>query len=461
MKHLNNMFNKNILIYKNLCRASLPLMLSMTGGMMMMLVDRLTLAHYSELTLAASGPAIFTLMTFIMFFTGAVSILRSFVGQAFGSGKDYKSIGATGLLFSVILALIFILLFPLIMYLPELSHFPPSIIALQRQYYHYAIYYGALMVINMGFASYFNGLLKTRTVMFISMIGQVINMILTPMLVFGFVVFPELGMAGSALGTLIAEVVMIVLFAIAVARCGGFDVKLKALKKTDLYNLTRRGLPSGLTSSLEELANTAFIWVVGALGIATLSSLSAILLINYIMIIPVIGLATGASAYIANKIGAGKFNEIQKYLNASFIIGVIYVAITSIILLLLWRPVLQLVSFKVDTETFAVAKYSIFVLWTYPLAFVFTMIGSSVLQSFGDTRFSFIVRALITWVLSIPVLLMMVRYLGVTPTTLAKCWLYGSFIEIVIGGIYLWKIHLNIKTQSNFITANVAVEDEP
>ena len=450
--HSHNTSNHKLTIYFNLCKTSFPLMLSMTGGMIMMLVDRLTLAYYSELTLAASGPTIFTLMTFIMFFTGAASISRSFIAQAYGGGRNHRLIGCTGIIYSIFLAIALLALYPLLSYLPTLSALPQEIILLEKTYFRVGIFYGSLMVINTGFISYFNGILKTTTVLKVSVLGQIINIILTPAFVFGIKPFTELGMIGSALGTLIAEITMLIIFASTLYQLGALKFKYFILKKCEVKAMFHRGIPAGLTACLDEAANTAFIWIVGALGIAALSSLSAVLVINYIIIIPIIGLATGVGTFIANKLGANEFQHVKNYLNAGFTLGMLYVIFTSIIVLFLWQPILKLAAFKANSETFLLAKYTMFVLWTYPCAFVFTMIGSSVLHAFGETRFSFIVRTIITTIFSIPVLWLIVTKIGLSPITLAVCWLYGSVIELLIGCIYLRKIKNNIKNQINLIT---------
>ncbi|HVT63210.1 MAG TPA: MATE family efflux transporter, partial [Legionellaceae bacterium] len=289
------------------------------------------------------------------------------------------------------------------------------------------------------------------TVMKVSLLGQIINIILTPIFVFGIGPLPELGMIGSALGTLIAEIVMLIIFSTVLYRFDKFRFQYFLLKHSEIKAMFRRGIPAGLTACLDEMANTAFIWVVGTLGIAALSSLSAILVINYIMIIPIIGLATGVSTLVANKLGAQEFHNVKIYLNVGFTLGIFYVIVASIVVLFLWQPILKMAAFQANSSTFILAKYTMFVLWTYPLAFVFTMIGSSVLHAFGETRFSFLIRTIITALFSIPVLWLIVRKSGLSSIILAVCWLYGSFIEILIGYIYLRRIKNNIKNKVNLI----------
>lgn len=437
-------------IYFNLYKVSLPLMFSMTGSMIMMLVDRLTLAYYSEVTFAASGPAIFTLMTLITLFAGTASISRSFVAQAYGGSHSHRLIGCTGLAYSTFLAMLLLTLYPLLYYLPTLSGLPQEVILLEREYFRVGIFYGCLRVINTGFTSYFNGLLKTSTVLKISVVGQLINIVLTPVFVFGVKPFAELGMTGSALGTLIAETVMLIAFASTLYRFGKLKLKyFTLLKPSYMKAMFHRGIPVGLNSCLDRFTNVAFLWIIGTLGVAALASLNTILVISYIIIIPIVGLATGAGTFIATKLGNNEFHHVKSYLTAGFTLGISYVIVTSILIFLLWQPTLKLATLKPDSETFILAKHAMFVLWTYPFASIFAIIGSSVLHAFGETRFSFVVRAVITVMLSIPVLFLIVSKVGLSPMILAICWVYGSAIELLIGSIYLKKIKNNIANRFN------------
>lgn len=61
-------------VAKRIVIVSFPLMGTMVGNLLMMLVDRLCLAHYSQETLVASGPAVFTSMAIIAFFCSTVGV---------------------------------------------------------------------------------------------------------------------------------------------------------------------------------------------------------------------------------------------------------------------------------------------------------------------------------------------------------------------------------------------------
>ena len=65
------------------------------------------------------------------------------------------------------------------------------------------------------FASYkqfAEGLSNTRIAMFITVAGNVVNVIINYLLIFGKAGFPELGLLGAGIGTLLARVFMAVVF---------------------------------------------------------------------------------------------------------------------------------------------------------------------------------------------------------------------------------------------------------
>jgi multidrug resistance protein, MATE family len=90
MGMFSKMSNYKVLMedIKELLIISIPLIGSMLSGLLMMIVDHICLSQYSKETLAASGPAIFTAMTIIMFFVGVAGITRVFVAQAKGQNNE-------------------------------------------------------------------------------------------------------------------------------------------------------------------------------------------------------------------------------------------------------------------------------------------------------------------------------------------------------------------------------------
>jgi len=441
------------MIAKKLFKVSFPLVLSMSSGLIMMLVDRITLAKYSSETLAASGPAIFTLMTFIMFFTGAISILRTFVAQRVGKkeivSKNYL-IGCIRYIFALCIA--FAVLIPVIFLLPIVSGRPENIILLEMEYLRYGVFYAIFMIFNAGATSVLNGLALTKYVLLITLIGQIVNVILTPTLVFGLFGFPELGMSGSSAATMVSNIIMCCVICFIFTRVLHFQNNEKDMVPR-ANPFLKIGLPAGASSGLDELANTAFIWVIGLVGIHALVSLNTALLVNYVLIVPLIGLAVGVSILTAEKIGASDFSAVVPIFKLGLMWSFIYVFLSTIFVLIGADWILSVLSINKNTEFYAASKLTLLVLWTYPPAFSISFIASQVLSSFGDTKFTLNVRLIMTFIFSIPVIYLIVKTAEID-MVVAEAWVYGAFIELVIGGIYTYRIYKNVSYKRNFIGAS-------
>ncbi|MDW9404807.1 multidrug transporter MatE, partial [Pseudomonas soli] len=297
-------------VAKRIFTVSFPLMGTMVGNLLMMLVDRLCLAHYSQDTLAASGPAVFTSMAIIAFFCSTVGVARSFIAQAHGrSGPSAASReAALGLLLGMACGALLFIAAPLIAMIPQLSSRPAQIVNLESRYMLWAALFGGVMTIDTALSSFFNGVGRTRETLIVGIIGQVIDSIFTVGLVFGKFGLPEMGMTGAAVGTLIGTLSMLACYAVMLPREVWLEVMNIFIARREhlvpqLFFRLRRGVPGGLSAGVDQLGNTAFIWIVAVLGASALAANNVNLTVNYLGIIPIIGLGIGCSILCATAVG--------------------------------------------------------------------------------------------------------------------------------------------------------------
>lgn len=449
---------------KQIVAVSLPLMGAMVGNLLMILIDRLCLARYSADTLVASGPAVFTSMTIIAFFCSTVGVSRSFVAQANGrSGpKSASDEAALGLFLGVAFGLVLFAAAPLVAMIPQLSTRPPHIIALESEYMLWAARFGCVMTINISLSSYFNGMGRTRQTLVVGIVGQVVASIFTVGLVFGKFGLPELGMRGAAIGTLVGTLSVLACYAALLPRDVWNELARMFLGRSEnmatrvVFRL-RRGTPAGLTAGTDQLGNTAFIWIVALLGPIALAANNVNLTINYLGIIPIIGLGIGCSILCATAAGKQQYAEVGRILRATVIIELLYVLVVSTVQIAIPEIVLkafgdlgqdpELLSRAVDTER---------VLWTFSGAFVFSMTGAAVLESLGMARFSLVIRLLLMWCVSIPLIYYIASTHRDTASSLLMCWIVGSVFEFAIGVVYFWRIAKAIRRRENQLHVGLA-----
>jgi MATE family multidrug resistance protein len=449
-------------VAKRIAVVSFPLMGTMVGNLMMMLVDRLCLAHYSQDTLAASGPAVFTSMAIIAFFCNTVGVSRSFIAQANGRsglGEAWNE-AALGLFLGLGYGVLLFIGAPLMAMIPQLSSRPPEIVSLESQYMYWAAMFGGVMAINTALSSFFNGVGRTRETLLVGIIGQVIDSVFTVGLVFGKFGLPELGMAGAAIGTLIGTLSMLACYVVTLPRnvwcelINIFRARSEHLLSRLMFRL-RRGVPSGLSAGVDQLGNTAFIWIVAVLGSSALAANNVNLTINYLGIIPIMGLGIGCSILCATAAGKQQYAELAKILRVTVIIELAYVLLVSTVQITLPHLLLkafgdlghnpQTIDLAIDTQR---------VLWTFSGAFVFSMTGAAVLESIGMARFSLVVRLVLMWFMSIPLIYYVAMGNRDMPASLVTCWVIGSVFEFAIGMIYFWRIAKAIRGAENRLRAD-------
>ncbi|MCX5249555.1 MULTISPECIES: MATE family efflux transporter [unclassified Streptomyces] len=442
---------------REVVRVSVPLMFGMVGNLLLMLVDRICLARYSEDALKASGPAVFTATTVIMVTTGAVGITRSYVAQAHGRGEERDALdeGANGFVLGLVLSALLLLTTPLLMRVPALSGQPVHIQELEAQFLGLSTLYGSVMTLNMALSSYFNGMGRTRVPMTVGIMGQAVGIVMTVGLVFGRFGLPELGMRGSALGTLSAVSVMFLGYAVCLPRdyAAGFGRLLRRGGKHAagvLWLRLRRGAPAGGSLSLEELGQTAFVWLAGVLGSVALAANNVALALNYAAVIPLIGLGLGCNILCGKAVGAGLHRDIPHIMRVTLTISGAYVAVVAAFQI--GAPTLLLSPFGLDGAGPAVTGNAVEtsrVLWTYSAAFMFSMVGSGVLECLGLARFGFVARIVLMWCLCVPTITVFVLLNRGDADVLPGMWVIFSAFEAVMAAVCLWRIRRAVANEEN------------
>ena len=448
----------NVQIARRILHVSLPLMGSMIGNLIMMLVDRICLARYSSDTLAASGPAVYTAMAIVGFFVAVVGFSRSCVEQAYGrSGHaDAAWQAAIGIVVGVVFAVLLWLLAPLMAWIPALSDRPLALTRLESQFLYWSAYFGAAMTFNMALSSYFNGIGKTRITLVAGLVGQAVGIVATIGLVFGRFGLPELGMRGSALGTLAGTLAITLIYVAYLPKEVWSDVRrlvaTRGIHRGDLAPRIRKGIALGVTAGIGNFGNAAFIWIIAGLGAIALAANNVNLTVSYIGVIPLLGLGIGCSVLCGNALGQGEFEQVPRILLVTLALELVYVAFTAYLQIVTPSVLLDpfgLADKPQEIRHAAVATSK--VLWTYSLAFAFSMTGQAVLEAFGLTRFLFAVRFVMMWVLSIPTIYLMTLGRVGDAEYLPVAWVVGSSFEAGIGILYFWRIWVAVRRRQNEI----------
>ncbi|REK19629.1 MAG: MATE family efflux transporter [Planctomycetota bacterium] len=295
-----------------LLAVAVPLVISYGSSALMYVVDRIFLSWDSVESLAASLPAGVVHYNLCALAIGTVSYANAFVGQYEGAEQHqrvgpvlwqaiYLALGASALIgLSVLAAPAMFTWF---------DH-GETIRDLELRYYRIMALGTAPWLISTALSCFYSGRGKTTVIMVINLLATALNVTLDYLLIFGKAGFPDLGIEGAALATVIsfaASAVMFIVVMAATERHGHYHLWTgRRFDRELIGRLLWFGLPSGLHQFLEIACFTVFIQLVGRLGTAQLSATSLVFNLNSLVFIPMLGLGTAVTVLVGHRVGEGQ-----------------------------------------------------------------------------------------------------------------------------------------------------------
>ncbi|SDP65411.1 MATE family efflux transporter [Desulforhopalus singaporensis] len=429
--YLQKLITKNR--YREVLRVCLPLVLSLSATTIMEFTDRIFLANYSIDAISAALPAGITSYLFLAFFGGIGGYVGVFIAQYTGSGEHRKigSILWQGIYFSIFSG-IFIALVALLAtdQIFSLAGHPPEVQELEKIYFTVLSYGSVLHLSMVTLATFFSGRGITRPVMIITFIGVIINIPLDYALIFGKWGMAEMGIKGAALATVGAwavNVILLLLLLFTRKNNQQFGVLSNFYFRPKLTaRLLRFGVPGSVQFTMDILAFTFFILLVGRIGKAELAATNIVLSINSLAFMPSMGASQGVSVLVGQALGSNSPAQASACVRGSSQLLLFYILLVD--LFFLFTPDLILAPFLqnyhgtgAEGEVLYHARVLLKIVAAYLFFDALYMIFSGALRGAGDTRFMMIAGCCLS-----PLLLILPVYLGVEfyhiSITAAWCW---------------------------------------
>ena len=330
-------------------KLALPIMANSFVQMAYNFMDMIWLGRVGTKTVAAAGTAGF--FTWI----GAALLLIPKVAAEVGVAQSYGKEDMKGvkkyivhtLQLDIVLAIIYSLF--LILLRNQLIGFfgltDNEVVKMSIDYLVIVSFGMIFFFLNPVFAGIFNGFGNSLTPFIINSIGLALNIILDPIMIFGFGPFPSMGIKGAALATVISQLIATIIFIKVCRNRIKIFIGLNFLEIPKISFITHI-IKLGLPVSLQEfffsgiailIAKILAKW--GATPIAVQNIGSQIEAISWMT---AGGFSTALSAFVGQNYGAKKFDRIKEgYKKAMFIGGIIGVFATWL-LIFGARPIFRL-----------------------------------------------------------------------------------------------------------------------
>ncbi|MBU3071206.1 MATE family efflux transporter [Aestuariicella sp. G3-2] len=392
---------------KLLIAIALPMIISQGTFAAMIFTDRFFMSLIGPTHVAASlggGVAAFMCMSL---WIGLLSYGNALVAQFLGAGQKAlcSKVVTQGLLITALCTpLLWLMGYGVYVGFDALGHDPVQLV-LEKQYFKILLACGFLALIKTCFSSFFAGIGNTRVVMVVDVLGVFLNIPLSYGLIFGVWGLPELGIAGAAWGTVLSNLIaMVLFFAFYRAAKNNREYSVAGsfvFDKTLFKRYWRLGFPSGLELFLNVAAFNAFILLFQSYGVAAGASAAIVLNWDLLSFVPMVGLNIAVISLVGRCIGAQDHQRLNSVISSGFLLGLTYSG-TLALLFIVFREQLVGVFITSATDGEAInqlASWMMIGMASYVMADAVILVSGGVLRGAGDTRWLMVTSVLLHWLM--------------------------------------------------------------
>ncbi len=338
-----------------------PTVLTMASYTVMQFVDSLMVSRIGALEVAAQGNGGVWSFAVLAFLFGILTMVNTFVAQNVGAGRPHQAarFGWAGLWFSL-LAWLFLLL-PYAAMLPfvfGLMGHEERLVALETDYARILLVGGIVTLAGKGISSFFFGIHRPGVVAMSAILGNVTNVALNFVLIYGEEGLPELGLpgipgtpalgvAGAAIATVVGTAVELVIpFSLFLSNRYHREFATRSTWRPSLASLrelVRVGWPNGLQFGNELICWAIFMSVlVGTFGSVHMVAGWSVLRYMHLSFMPTVGFATATTALVGRCIGEGRPDAAARRAHVAVAMAMVYMTVCAALMFAFRGPLVAL-----------------------------------------------------------------------------------------------------------------------
>ena len=429
-------------IYKQLLRICVPLVAGSLMQQLYTIVDSVIVGRcVGTEALAATGacdPVINLLIGLLVGISGGAGIV---VSQAFGADGREKldmavhTIIAYGIILGIVFTVIGVATTPLwlaVMRMPE-PVFTYAGIYL-RIYFSGTLF---TMLFNMG-SSILNSVGNALRAMVFASISSLLNVVLDIVLIIVF----HMGIAGAALATVISQLVSCILVLsdlVMTKEAYRLDLRRIRINREVTGRITRMGLSTGAQNIVRSTANMIVQTCVNMFGAAAIAGYAVFIRMDGVEWLVIISLTVAAQTFAGQNTGAKEYERVREGTRASVVIGVIYSAVISAVMIIFRVPLAGAFTDSPEVVNYAIISMMHFVPFYVLFAAAQALYGSvsgtgRAVQVLAVYTFSFCILRMIWVLIAVTKVHTLSSVLSVFPVS----WITGIVLMIIYMRVSTW-----------------------
>lgn len=338
---MNNIIQRYSKHYSTIIRLGTPIVLGQLGNVILGFIDTIMVGQYSGAALSAAGFVnnIFNLGIFAMlgFSYGATPIIGAFYGRRENDnvGHSFRDSIWANILFGTIVIAAYSLLYINIGNLNQ----PEELLPLMRPYFLILLASLPFVILFNSFKQFTDTVAATKTALWVIIIGNFTNVVMNYLLIFGICGFPEMGLKGAGIATLLSRVLMALLFVMFIIGQKRFSsyksgFKARRSKRSDVKKLFKVGTPLAVQMGMETASFSLASLLMGWIGAVELAAFQVMCTTGSLCFLVYYGIAAASCIRISHFRGRGEWEKVNETATASLhiILAVAAVLSTGIII---------------------------------------------------------------------------------------------------------------------------------
>lgn len=425
--------------YRKIITLGIPLLLGQIGMIITGFADTFMIGHYDTASLAAASFVnnVMNFMTVMClgFSYGLTPIVSTTNAHSshFDVGAAVKNAMILNMAFGIAAGLVMLVLY----FNVDKMNQPAELLPLIKPYYIVMLISLVPMIFVNTLRQFTDGIADTHVSMWIIIGGNLLNIVLNYITIYGLCGFPEMGLLGAGLSTLVARLAMAIAYVVVLTRSTRYAGYMQGMTegKADHHTtatIFHTSWPIAVQMGLETGIFSFASIMIGWLGAIPLAAYQIMLSIGTIGFMVYYSLGASMSICIARYYGAGNINGIRRNSVAGLHIIMSTAIIACMVFYLLGRSVIGL--FTSDTAVITVAMTMIPPLMLYQVGDALQVAYANALRGITDVRPMMITAIIAYLVVGLPL-----GYLLAFPAGMGIVGIYLSFaVALLLAGLLFY-----------------------
>ena len=334
---------------KHIAKISAPILLSLLAQNIIQVIDTAFLGRVGEVELGASALAGIIYIAIFTIGFGFSMGSQILIGRRNGE-RNFDKIGEIviqGVLFLLVPAVLLIALFKLGFTQSLMSLFESKGVSKAvSDYLDWRVFGFVFSFVNSMFRAFYIGIARTKVLTLNALVMALVNVVLDYGLIFGNFGMPQMGIAGAALASVIAEAVS-TLFFIFYTRKTVDLVKYGFTKFSFNWQVVKKVLDISVYMMLQYLLSIVtwmmfFVFIENYMGERSLAVTNIVRSLYTIVTIPSHALGSAVNTMVSNTIGAGRNNEVLNLIKRVAVISLLCMLVIILVASIFPRQIINI-----------------------------------------------------------------------------------------------------------------------